>query len=736
MEELPNPEAAAAVDDLLQDLNPRQREAVEAPDGPLLIFAGAGSGKTRVLTHRIAHLIRTERALPYQILAVTFTNKAAREMRSRLEALFQLSAAGIWMGTFHAMSVRLLRREAEAAGLSRNFQIYDEVDRLGVVRRVMKDLRIDEKRYPPASIVHAISQAKNELRSPAEHAKTVGSYFADAVSRVYLRYEAYLAANEGLDFDDLILRAVRLLDEVPQVREHYQQRFHHVLVDEYQDTNHAQYVLVKRLAEKHRNLCVVGDDDQSIYGWRGADVRNILSFEKDYPDARVVMLEQNYRSTQTILDVAHHVIRSNPDRAAKRLWTEKGRGERVMVAQLYDEQEEALAVASEIQALVNRGAAGLADIAVLFRTNAQSRAVEEALLRRSIPYKLVGGVQFYERREVKDTLAYLRLVSNPQDGASLGRVINVPRRKIGDKTLAALETFAATRHCSLWDALPRAAEIPGIVPAAAHALMSFHVLISELQALSEQEPVDELLDQVMLRTGYRALIQDGTPPGEERWQNLMELRGLASEYSGLPPREGLQAFLEDAALISDVDTLDEHAPGVTLITLHMVKGLEFPVVFLLGMEEGLFPHRRAFDDPRGLEEERRLCYVGITRAKERLYFFHTFRRHLYGTATLNIPSRFLTDIPPELVRSAPGLPAGRTGERLPAGYDAIAPAAELAPLTQRFQAGDRIQHRSFGRGQVLKSTLTRTDEELIVRFETAGVKILAVSVAPLTKLPA
>ncbi len=727
------PNASLASAELLLGLNPRQREAVEAPDGPLLIFAGAGSGKTRVLTTRIAHLIQTRRAYPSQILAVTFTNKAAREMRARIEALLALSAAGIWMGTFHAMAVRLLRREASAAGLSPRFQIYDEVDRLGVVRKVMADLRIDERRYPPGGIVHAISQAKNELLGAAGYGRTVDSYYADMVHRVYVRYEAYLAENDGLDFDDLILRAVRLIEEAPVVREGYQRRFRHVLVDEYQDTNHAQYVLVKLLAEGHRNLCVVGDDDQSIYGWRGADLRNILSFEKDYPDARVVKLEQNYRSTQTILDVAYQVIHTNPNRAAKRLWTENPRGSKVVVAQLYDEQEEALAVASEAQALVNRGQAALSDIAVLYRTNAQSRAVEEVFLRRGIPYKLVGGLKFYERREVKDVLAYLRLIANARDGMSFARVVNVPRRKIGLKTLAALGSYAAGRGRNAWEALADAPQIPGIVPAAAQALTGFRTLVSELIALSEQRDVVELFDEVVRRTGYRALVQDGSPEGEERWGNLMELRGLASEYAGLPPREGLQTFLEDAALVSDVDTLDERAQGVTLITLHMVKGLEFPIVFLIGMEDGLFPHQRAFEIPGGLEEERRLCYVGITRTKQNLYLFHTFRRHLYGSATLNIPSRFLADIPAELARAAPGLPAGRTGERLPRDYDATAPGPPVTP-EQRFRPGDLIEHRSFGRGTVLKSTLTRTDEELIVRFETAGMKILAASLAPLTKL--
>ncbi len=728
------PHLPAAPADLLLGLNPRQREAVEAPDGPLLIFAGAGSGKTRVLTLRIVHLIRSRRAYPGQILAVTFTNKAAREMRTRVEALLQLSATAIWMGTFHAMAVRLLRREAEAAGIDRHFQIYDEVDRLGVVRKVMHDLRVDEKRWPPGSIVHAISQAKNELQGPREHARMVGSYFADLVNRIYERYDGYLAANDGLDFDDLILRAVRLLDGVPEVRERYQQRFRHVLVDEYQDTNHAQYVLVKLLAGRHRNLCVVGDDDQSIYGWRGADVRNILSFEKDYPDARVIKLEQNYRSTQTILDVAHQVIQGNPHRAAKRLWTENGRGDKVVVAQFYDEQEEAQTVAGEVQALVNRGQAALADIAVLYRTNAQSRAVEEVLLRRGIPYKLVGGLKFYERREVKDVLAYLRLIANPKDGASFARVVNVPRRKIGDKTLAALEAYAALRGSALWDALENVEAIPGIAPAAARALVAFRSLVEELAALSQEQPPGELLDEVVERSGYRALVKNGSPEGEERWANVLELRGLASEYSGLPPREGLQAFLEDAALISDVDTLDERAMGVTLITLHMVKGLEFPVVFLIGMEDGLFPHQRAFDAPAALEEERRLCYVGITRAKQRLYFFHTFRRHLYGAAKLNIPSRFLADIPPALMQARPGLPAGQVRERAQAGYDGAPPQVALAPPEQRYGPGDRIQHRAFGAGTVLKSTLTRTDEELIVRFESAGVKILAVSMSPLQRV--
>ena len=706
-----------------------------ADDGPLLIFAGAGSGKTRVLTHRIAWLIQQGRAEPGEILAVTFTNKAAREMRSRVENLLNLAAGAIWMGTFHAIGVRILRRDGSADGVDRHFVIYDEADRLSVVKRVMNELRLDEKRYPPGGMVALISRAKDEVISAEDQLKAASTHNEELAARIRLRYDAFLEQNHALDFDDLLMRTVWLFDRHPEVLEKYQKRFKYIMVDEYQDTNRAQYLMVRHLASKHRNLAVVGDDDQSIYQFRGADVRNILSFEKDYPDAQIVKLEQNYRSTQVILDAAYHVIKANPNRADKRLWTDRPGGPKVVVAQTYDEQEEAQAVAREALRLVAEGDYRLGDIAVLYRTNAQSRALEEVLLRRGVPYRLIGGLRFYERREVKDVLAYLRLVANPQDTLSFSRVINVPRRKLGEKSLAQLGYWADAHNLSPWDSLGRLDEITELTSAARGALADFRDLLLEVRAASLERRLVDVIDLLLLRSAYERYVKEGSPEGDERWGNVLELRGLASEYDGLPPGEGLQAFLEDVALMSDVDTMDDRAQGMTLITLHMVKGLEFPVVFMLGMEEGLFPHSRSLDSPAGLEEERRLAYVGMTRAKDRLYLFHAFRRHLWGSANLNLPSRFLKDIPPSLVDGSAGIPqgvpeAGMAPARL---VEAARPSAPVE-LVQRYQPGDQVEHRSWGRGSVLKSTMTRTDEEIIVKFDRVGMKILAVSLAPIVKL--
>jgi DNA helicase-2/ATP-dependent DNA helicase PcrA len=507
------------------------------------------------------------------------------------------------------------------------------------------------------------------------------------------------------------------------------------MVDEYQDTNRAQYLMVRHLASKHRNLAVVGDDDQSIYMFRGADVRNILSFEKDYPDAQIVKLEQNYRSTQVILDAAYHVIKANPNRADKRLWTDRPGGPKVVVAQTYDEQEEAQAVAREALRLVAEGDYRLGDLAVLYRTNAQSRALEEVLLRRGVPYRLIGGLRFYERREVKDVLAYLRLVANPQDTLSFSRVINVPRRKLGEKSLAQLGYWADAHGMSAWDSLGRLDEMADLTASAKTALADFRDLINEVRAASQERRLVDVIDLLLLRSAYERYVKEGSAEGEERWGNVLELRGLASEYDGLPPGEGLQAFLEDVALMSDVDTMDDRAQGMTLITLHMVKGLEFPVVFMLGMEEGLFPHSRSLDSPSGLEEERRLAYVGMTRAKDRLYLFHAFRRHLWGSANLNLPSRFLKDIPTELVDGSAGIPQGISDPSMaPARLVEAARPAAPVELVQRFHPGDQVEHRSWGRGTVLKSTMTRTDEEIIVKFDRVGMKILAVSLAPIVKV--
>ncbi|HEY2705294.1 MAG TPA: UvrD-helicase domain-containing protein [Candidatus Dormibacteraeota bacterium] len=728
--------------DLLDGLNEAQRRAVEAPDGPLLIFAGAGSGKTRVLTCRIAHLVATGRARPSEILAVTFTNKAAREMRTRIEELVGESASGMWLGTFHALGARLLRRDGESIGVPASFVIYDEADRVVALRRASEAAGVDVKRYPPSQVGHAISAAKNELMDAAAYAGSPDArgYLGAQVAKVYTAYERDMHAAGALDFDDLLLRAVQLLRDVEPLREHYNERFKHVLVDEYQDTNHAQYVMVALLTETRRNLTVVGDDDQSIYGWRGADVRNILEFERDHPDATVVTLDQNYRSTQGILDAAHAVIRNNPDRAPKKLWTDAGAGEKVQLISVYDEQEEAQTICAEIDRLVALEGVSLSDCAVLYRTNAQSRALEDAMLRRGTPYRLVGGVRFYERREIKDVLAYLRLISNPRDAVSFGRIVNVPRRKIGDKTVAEVERLARRRGVTPFEAVASLQEAEGIGTAATAALEGFRRLIEGLRAAATALPLPELLERVLTESGYRDSLRDGTPEGEERWANVTELAGLAAEHAEVAPPEGLTRFLEQVALVADVDSLDASAAGVTLITLHQVKGLEFPVVFIAGMEEGLLPHIRALEEGEsGIAEERRLTYVGITRAQRRLYLLHAFRRHLYGSPQMAAASRFLDELPKELLEmprrpgaAAPAAPRSPGALRAAVHAHAVRPnPVVVAP--QRFREGMRVSHARYGRGVILKSTMTRAGEEVVIRFG-GGVKIFAVADAALEVL--
>jgi DNA helicase-2/ATP-dependent DNA helicase PcrA len=1095
---------SAVTDALLAALNPAQREAVEAPDGPLLIFAGAGSGKTRVLTHRIAYVIAARGVRPQEVLAVTFTNKAAREMRSRVERLLGADVSGMWLGTFHSVGARILRRDGDAIGIPSNFVIYDETDRLAAMRRAMQSIGVDDKRIVASKVVHTVSAAKNELLDAAAFASRASGYWEGEAARIYRAYEAAMTAAGALDFDDLLMRTVQLLRDVPAVLERYRNRWRHLFVDEYQDTNHAQYLMVSLLAATHRNLTVVGDDDQclaagtlvsmadgsrkpieevregdmvcsaggsgtvrsarvlrvsereavemvrirtaagrelvstpehvhfagyrlgvspnyhfvylmhkvgfgyrigtsqvhtagrakavvgfrqravqehadalwilavhssendaredeyitslryqiptlpfvprkgsknglvhdpdrlkavfaafdtetaglrllddrglspehphhhprsrnssrrnivvtlcadrrgatpmhliavggndqrgaetirglglrirpahsdsssswryetvfkdmatlmetatqlrdaldgvivtkarfgvnghadreanslpatradsvrpgmamfdescgydivagveritgrqcvcdidvehthnfianglithnSVYRFRGADIRNILEFQKDFPDARVVTLEQNYRSSQPILDTAHAVIRVNQDRAAKRLWTERGGGEPVRLIPVYDEREEALAVCGEIEKLTGTGAHSLSDVAVLYRTNAQSRAFEDVLLRRGIPYRLVGGLRFYERKEVKDVLAYLRLVANPRDPVAFGRIVNVPRRKIGERSVAELERIARRRRISPFEAVQDLGEEAELGPAALQALAGFAALVARLGELSGRLPVPRLIERIVEETGYQAMLRDGTPEGEERWTNVTELVGYSEEYADVPPPDGLHQFLENVALVADVDSLDDSTSGVTLITLHQVKGLEFPVVFLAGLEEGLLPHVRALEEgDEGIAEERRLVYVGVTRAQDRLYLLHAFRRHLYGSAQLAQASRFLADIPAEMLRVVrpPGGPPVTAPRQPGAVREAVhahavrANPVEVAP--QRYAEGMRVDHPKYGTGTILKSTMTRAGEEVVIRFDEAGMKIFAVAEARLS----
>ncbi len=738
--------------DHLEGLNPAQLEAVLAVNGPVLIVAGPGSGKTRVIVHRIAHLILSEGGAPWHILAVTFTNKAAREMRERLNGLLEQNAEGLAVGTFHAQCARILRRHGAVVGVDPRFAIYDDGDQVGLVRQVLRDLEIDEKRFTPRSFLGSISAAKSELVTAEQYARRADGYWQERVGTVYQRYQDALRENHALDFDDLIVETVRLFRDAPEVLVAHRNRYRYVLVDEFQDTNVAQYQLVKLLGEEHRNVCVVGDEDQSVYSWRHADFRNLLNFEKDFPETRVILLEQNYRSTQTILDVAQSVIRANQQRKDKRLWTENEAGAPVVVHEAYNEEDEAQFVVREIERLVRSGNR-LGDTAVMYRTNAQSRPLEDAFVRHGIPYKLVGGTRFYERKEVKDVLAYLRLADNPADAVSLARVLNVPPRGIGDRTLAEVQRWAGRNALSLMGALETIADgedglSQPLQGRARNAVRGFVHLMRALHRGSQELPPLELLDLLLEQSGYSAHVRDGTDQGDERWENILELRSKARDYADLVPPLGLEALLEEVSLVQDVDTFDPTSDGVTLITLHTAKGLEFPYVFIVGMEEGLCPHSRSMDDPAQMEEERRLVYVGITRAMRGLFLVYAFRRMLFGNAMENEPSRFLAALPDQLVVRPFGRterPAARRAPRAAAPVLAGSGASALqlpvrrpeAPpasaMEQQFHPGDRVFHPTFGTGIVVSSLLVRGDEEVTVAFEGKGVKKLAAAYAPLQR---
>ncbi|MEW6406018.1 MAG: UvrD-helicase domain-containing protein, partial [Chloroflexota bacterium] len=635
--------------DLLRDLNPQQQQAVMAGTGPVLVLAGPGSGKTRVLTQRIAYLISQMGVQPYHVLAVTFTNKAAREMGDRVEAMLGERGRGLTLGTFHAACGRILRREADHLPFDSNYVIFDDDDQIRVVKQVIKDLNLDDKLYRPHSIHATISMAKNELIFPDDF--PVQTYRGEVVKRVYQRYQQTLMSSNAVDFDDMLLWTAFLLEEKPVVRERYARRYEHILVDEFQDTNMAQYVLLKHLASFHQNLFVVADPDQSIYRWRGADYRNILRFDEDFPSAQVILLEQNYRSTQNILDAAMAVIDRNPQRTKKALFTERGIGQKLIVRELYDDREMAAFVVDSIARAVASDGAQPGNFAVMYRANAQSRILEEAFLAANLPYKLVGAQRFYGRREIKDILAYLRLAHNPRDEVSMLRVINTPRRGIGDKTVAELRTYAQGLNLSPGDVLldlGLGAEsghwesLPGRVRA---ALSPFGKLLSNWVSLRDELSPPELMDRIIQDVAYRTYIDEGDEEGAERWENVMEFKRLAADYVD----KSLAAFLEDVALVSDQDTLDAGANVPTLLTLHAAKGLEFPVVFIVGLNDGTLPHIRSFDDPEAMQEERRLLYVGITRAKDRLYLLHSLIRSNYGYAEQADPSRYLADIPMSLV---------------------------------------------------------------------------------------
>jgi DNA helicase-2/ATP-dependent DNA helicase PcrA len=698
--------------EFLHDLNPAQRDAVTYLKGPLLILAGAGSGKTKVLTYRVAYLL--EKKVPAgNILAITFTNKAAEEMRERIISLVGDKARGAWIMTFHAMCARILRREAQRLGFKRNFVLYDEDDSRKLIASSLKELGYDTKRFTPSGVQTAISLAKNELISPEEYGKKIVSPYEKVVAEVYQLYQQKLFQNNALDFDDLLVYAVNLFELFPGVLNYYQDKFKFILIDEYQDTNHAQYRLVKLLAEKYRNICVVGDDDQSVYGWRGADIRNILNFEKDFPEAKVVKLEQNYRSTQIILEAANYVIRNNRGRKPKTLWTTNARGEAITTYQAENEHDEATYVALEIERLKEIEERKYNHFAVFYRTHAQSRVLEEAFIRYGIPYKVVGGLRFYERAEIKDVLAYLRSIANFQDEVSLKRIINTPRRKIGKTTVQSVEWFAAKNNLTFYDSLKRADENPRLNEGAKRAIKEFLSLLERLSEARKKQPLSSWVREVLEESGYlKALKEERTPDALSRLENLEEFIQVVEEFEEADPGGDLEAFLEKVSLLTDIDLYDEREDAVTLITLHNAKGLEFPVVFMVGMEEGVFPHIKSMTDDKEIEEERRLCYVGITRAKERLYLTYAWTRHLWGWRQHTVPSRFLEEIPDELKK----LEEEKEVER-----------KEYIKL----RPGDEIRHKTFGVGKVVA---LKGKDQVVIYFPELGEKTFLLDYAPLEKL--
>ncbi len=701
---------------LLAELNAPQREAVLHGEGALLVVAGAGSGKTRVLTHRIAYLLATAMARPGEILAITFTNKAAHEMRERVESLVGRSARAMWVTTFHSACARMLRADAERLGYSRGFTIYDEPDSLRMLKRCIAELGIDPKRYPPRAIRAQISGAKNQLIDAEAFAQTQGSVFEETAAAVFGLYEKRMLEANAMDFDDLLVRTVNVMELHQEVRERWRRTFRYVLVDEYQDTNHAQYRLLQLLSADHGNLMVVGDEDQSIYGFRHADIRNILDFEEDFPDAVVVKLEQNYRSTQTILSAANAVVERNRQRRPKLLWTDVAGGEPVRLAELGDEHEEARWVAGEIERLGEEEGVQRSQVAIFYRTNAMSRVLEDTLVRFELPYQVIGGTKFYERAEIKDAVAYLSLLVNPSDQVSFSRIVNSPRRGIGNTSQGRLAAHANTTGLPIWEVAARVEEVPGLSAAAIKAVSRFHEMMEDLRSRSQSAPVAELLGTILRESGYlEALAAERTIEAEGRAENLEELVGVAVEFDLNREREGdgeltpLEEFLQQISLYTEQDGLREEQSLITLMTLHNAKGLEYDAVFILGCEDGSFPHMRALEEG-GEEEERRLCYVGITRARERLYMTWARERRLFGRSERNLPSRFIDELPVELTERGSSNPGG--------GWEASAAAAVIDPgPALGLGTGDDVVHASFGDGVV---TAVEPGGVLVVRFSGDG----------------
>lgn len=734
-------------DKLLNGLNPEQQRAVKTTDGPLLLMAGAGSGKTRVLTHRIAYLMVEKQVNPYNILAITFTNKAAREMKERIYSMMGGVADEIWVSTFHSMCVRILRRDIDRLGYNRNFTILDTTDQQSVVKTILKEKNLDPKKYDPRAILGAISSAKNELIGPEEFAKNAGGHMDQIVADVYEMYQKRLRKNQALDFDDLIMTTIQLFQRVPEVLTFYQRKFQYIHVDEYQDTNRAQYMLVKLLAQRFQNLCVVGDSDQSIYRWRGADIANILSFEKDYPRTEVILLEQNYRSTKRILFAANEVIKNNLNRRPKNLWTENAEGNKIYYYRADSEQSEAQFVAGKIKEAVDSGKRKYSDFAILYRTNAQSRVMEEVLLKSNIEYSIVGGIKFYDRKEIKDTLAYLRLIANPDDDISLARVINVPKRGVGSSSVDKIANFADMHDMSMFQALG-SIELIGLSPKITKACREFYDLINNYTHMQEYLSVTELVEEVLEKTGYYDMLKaEKSIEAQSRLENLDEFLSVTKNFEEGNEDKSLIAFLTDLALVADIDKLDEdgkQVDTVVLMTLHSAKGLEFPVVFLLGLEEGVFPHSRSLMEEAEMEEERRLAYVGITRAEEELFLTNAQMRTLFGRTNMNPPSRFIGEIPADLIDGLePKKPSALSQSSSPFASRQAAAVRKpvMRPMTTTtggeelgWKVGDKAVHGKWGTGTVVSVKGEGEGIELDIAFpKPVGIKRLLAKFAPITK---
>ncbi|MFB1050577.1 DNA helicase PcrA [Paraliobacillus sp. JSM ZJ581] len=739
-----------AIQALLKGLNDKQQEAVRKTDGPLLIMAGAGSGKTRVLTHRIAYLLDEKDISPRSILAITFTNKAAREMKDRVARLVGAEADKIWVSTFHSMCVRILRRDIDRIGMNRNFSILDSGDQLSVIKNVLKDKNIDPKKFDPRAMLGAISSAKNSLITPDQYKEEAGNFYEQQIATVYEGYQKTLTKNQSLDFDDLIMQTIRLFERVPEVLEYYQRRFQYIHVDEYQDTNHAQYFLVKQLADRFQNLCVVGDSDQSIYRWRGADIQNIMSFEKDYPNAHVVLLEQNYRSTQSILQAANSVIVNNPGRKPKKLWTDNTSGSKIYYHEAATEQYEGLYVADKIEEYIKSEGYNYRDMAILYRTNAQSRSVEEIFVKANIPYQIVGGTKFYDRKEIKDILAYLRLISNPDDDISFARVVNEPKRGVGKTSLEKLQAYAAENDISLYTAVQEV-DFAGVSGKAAKSLADFGAMIKQWTQQQAFLPATDMVEEVLNRTGYEQMLQnERSIEAQSRLENLEEFKTVSKHFENTSEDKTLVAFLTDLALVADIDRMDDDPFAdnkVTLMTLHAAKGLEFPVVFLIGMEENVFPHSRSIMDEEEMEEERRLAYVGITRAEKILHLSHAKMRTLFGRTNLNPVSRFISEIPDELlegIEEAKEKMFGFSKKQDTRTNSFATPSKQTVKKRAKqtttggekvaWQVGDKANHKKWGQGTVVKVNGEGESMELDIAFPApTGIKRLLAKFAPITK---